>query len=88
MSSLEQFPWFRTPHEESDQLRELRMKYETMENDRDAEKQMKATARGQRDKMTKKYRELVELLASSGVLQYDEEWAVEIQDLIKSHKAR
>lgn len=74
--------------EESDKLDALELKYQTMENDRDAEKSMKGMARMQRDRMTKKYRELVELLESSGVLQYDEEWAVEIQNLIKEHKKR
>lgn len=59
---------------------------ETMTNDRDAEKRMKATARGQRDKMTKQYSELVDLLRTTGVLQYDDEWAEQIQKLVEKHK--
>ena len=67
-------------------IHELELKYQTMENDRDSEKLMKGTARMQRDKMTKKYTELVNLLQSAGVLQYDDEWAVEIQAYIKDNK--
>lgn len=35
-----------------------------------------------------KYRELVELLEELGVLQLDADWALEIQKLIESHKAK
>lgn len=35
-----------------------------------------------------KYKELVELLEELGVLQYDEEWAIQIRELIESHKAK
>lgn len=74
--------------EDSDALDALQLKYQTMENDRDAEKSMKGMARMQRDKMTKKYTELVKLLETTGVLQLDQEWSVEIQNLIKEHKKR
>ena len=36
--------------------------------------------------MSRKYRELVELLEDTGVLQLDQPWAEEIKDLIESHK--
>lgn len=74
--------------EVEEKLRLIELKYQTMENDRDNEKHMKATARMQRDKMTTKYTELVELLEELGVLQYDEEWAIQIRELIESHKAK
>lgn len=69
-----------------EELRLVRMQLETMIRDRDAEKSMKATARMQRDKMTKRYKDLVGVLESAGILQYDEEWAVEIQQFIKDNK--
>lgn len=36
--------------------------------------------------MSSKYRELVQLLKDTGVLQLDQPWAEEIQKLIKKHK--
>lgn len=76
-------------HSEAEkEIRSIKLQLETMTNDRDAEKGMKATARNQRDKMTKKYSELVELLRTTGVLQYDDEWAEQIQNLITDHKSR
>ena len=74
--------------EVEEEARLMQLKYQTMENDRDAEKSMKGMARMQRDKMTKKYTELVKLLETTGVLQLDQEWSVEIQNLIKEHKKR
>lgn len=35
-----------------------------------------------------KYSELVDLLEESGVLQLDEPWAKDVQDLIKKHKVK
>lgn len=35
-----------------------------------------------------KYKELVDLLEELGILQFDEEWAVQIQQLIKEQKER
>lgn len=69
----------------SDELRELRLKYQTMENDRDAEKRMKATAREQRDRMTKKYGEAIALLKSITGINSHPKW-LEVQAFIKDNK--
>ena len=67
---------------DSDRLQEFELKYKTMENDRDAEKQMKATARAQRDRMTKKYGAAIALLKSIKGINDHTKW-LEVQAFLE-----
>lgn len=71
-----------------EELRLTKLQLETIRADRDAEKRMKATARDQRNRMTKQYSELVGLLKTTGILAHDGSWAEEIQKLVEGHKKR
>lgn len=70
-----------------DELRYLRLRVQTLEADRDAEKAMKATARMQRDKMTKRANDAIALLKSINGLHDHPKW-LEIQAFIEGINAR
>lgn len=63
---------------DTDRLQEYELKYLTLEKDRDAEKQMKATARAQRDCITKMYSDAIDLLKSIQGINDHTKW-LEVQ---------
>lgn len=67
-----------------EELRLVRMQLDTMRNDRDAEKDMKAKARMQRDKMTKRSAEAIALLKSITGLSDHPKW-LEVQAFLENH---
>lgn len=79
-----QIPLFQTDPEPLEQeIRDLKLKLETMENDRDAEKSMKAKARTQRDKMTKRSQDAIDLLNSIQGINDHTKW-LEVKSFLAS----
>lgn len=65
------------------EIRDLKLKLQTMENDRDAEKDMKAKARTQRDKMTKRSKDAIDLLNSIQGIHDHTKW-LEVKSFLAS----